>query len=442
MSDQGRTRWTRPWFLALYGAALVVILGGAGAAGACKFFVACGLRNQHISDFEGHGRGPMTLPADLDADTYAQGLDYPTDLAFMPDGRLLVASKDGLVSVVPRGGGSPEPFLDLRSRVNSAYFRGIMVIAVDPDYRLHPFVYVGYTAGKGRKGRPTVARLARFTVRDGVAIEGSERFIVGSKGTTSCNALPKTADCLPSEHDHVGMDIAFTPGGELFVSTGDGGGEERVEEVAFHAQDLDTLGGKILRIDRNGNGRPDNPYWDGKPSSNRSRVWTVGLRNPFRLTLAPDRNDEPLVGDVGWQAWERLVFAGRGTNLGWPCYEASARTKQYRETKRCTEFYRRYRTAPTRSWIALAHPEAASMTGGTALNTATALPARLRGDYMFGDWSESTIYVASLASEAPKPSLLTTNAAGPVAFAIGPDGAVYYVAANVGEVRRLARAGS
>ena len=429
------------------GFVVVVLVGGGGTAGACKLFLDCRIGNHvfgpnSVSDYAGKGSGNMELPPDLSVNDFAKGFHFPTDLAFLPDGRLLVASKDGLIDVVAKNGGTHSTFLDLRSRVNTSFFRGALNVAVDPEFRVHPYVYVTYTAiGEGGESpAATVVRVSRFRVTEKGADPASERVIIGRAGRLSCLAVPATADCLPSEVDHNGSDIAFAPDGTMFISTGDGGGEERVEQVALRAQNIDTLGGKVLHVDRNGMGLADNPYWDGDPQSNRSKVWAVGLRNPFRMTLLAGKESAPLVADVGWTNWERLVFAARGANLGWPCYEATEKTQKYRETEFCKSFYTSHPEAPTEPWFALPHPAGGSITGGVSLAGASALPRRLREDYVFGDWVTSRISLLPLGmieGRPVDPVVMAQRAAGPSAFAIGPDGALYYLAANLGEVRRI-----
>jgi hypothetical protein len=102
---------------------------------------------------------------------------------------------------------------------------------------------------------------------------------------------------------------------------------------AFRAQLVDSLNGKVLRIDpATGNGLPSNPYYDNtNPRSGRSRVYALGLRNPFRMSLQPetgshfppDGNPGVLhIGHVGYNTWEALdVVTGAKQNFGWPTYE-------------------------------------------------------------------------------------------------------------------------
>ena len=152
--------------------------------------------------------------------------------------------------------------------------------------------------------------------------------------------------------------MVFGEDGTLLVSCGDGATADTVDQGgsvnpaamplklwpmassgrrrdigAFRSQLVDCLNGKVLRIDpATGNGLPSNPYYDAaNPRSARSRVWALGLRNPYRMSLRPntgshfppDGNPGVLyVGNVGWNTWESLnVITGPRQNFGWPMFE-------------------------------------------------------------------------------------------------------------------------
>ena len=111
------------------------------------------------------------------------------------------------------------------------------------------------------------------------------------------------------------------------MSNGDGAAYGRVDPRAYRVQDLDNLSGKMLRIDPlTGLGLSDNPFYDNDPASNRSKVYSYGLRNPFRFAIHPTTG-EPYIGDVGWTNWEE-VNTGRGANFGWPHYEGAVGVNQ------------------------------------------------------------------------------------------------------------------
>ena len=98
-----------------------------------------------------------------------------------------------------------------------------------------------------------------------------------------------------------------------------------------------------MRIDpTTGLGLPDNPYWDGDANSNRSRVWHLGLRNPFRFTF--DSSGDLWIGDVGAGEWEEINSGPGGSDFGWPCYEGGAsgtlaQNTDFSSTPECQAYY-------------------------------------------------------------------------------------------------------
>jgi glucose/arabinose dehydrogenase len=440
---------SRPlWQLVGLAVLVLVFVGGAGAAGACKLFLNCHLHGSQsgLARYQGW-RAPLKgLPANLAVTIVARGFSYPTDFDFLADGRILIAERNGTIkSVSSSGRPGSRPFLDLSSRVATSYFRGILGLKVDPDFAAHPFVYVAYTptlAGEEPTG-PTVVRISRFRVANGRAVASSERVIVGGDDAKPCEELPSSADCLPSHLDVDGADVVFAPDGTLFVSTGygGGGGEEHVEDSAFLSQNRDSLAGKVLHIDRDGHGLPSNPFWDGDPDHNRSKVWATGFRNPFRMAMLPGRPTTLAVGNVGWHSWESLFRVTRGSDSGWPCYEGGHRTPEYRDTERCTYYYRAQPQMPNVPWVAVKHPPGiAAITAGGPLRRATQLPRNLQNDYVFADWGQGSLTVIPLSvTSDPPQTRLAESAAGPVRLRVGPDGALYYLAANGGELRRITR---
>jgi glucose/arabinose dehydrogenase len=427
-------------------AGVVVLVAGAGAAGACHFTnLNCHLRQHSHANPLNPTSSAISLPDGFSAETVASGFQLPTDFAFLPDGRILVAEKVGIVKLVENGKVADKPLIDLRNRVNSQFFRGLMSVDVDPDFAKNHFVYVVYTVNRHATDpkSPTFVRVSRFTLSDG-STAGGEKVIIGAAGskTGSCTTLPASTDCVPSDVDHIGADIAFGRDGTLFISTGDGGGQERVEATAFRAQDADALGGKVLHVTRDGRGLPSNPFYTGDVSANRSKVWVIGLRNPFRLTLAPG-TDLPIVGEVGWTTFDEIDAAPAGANLGWPCYEGTGRTREYESTSFCKAMY--HRATPVRApTISLAHGASSSVTGGV-FYTGSAYPSEYRGSYFYGDWAQGWIRYVRIDPSTGRATGRSTdfagNAGGPVAFQMGPDGNLYYLSIGNGDVRRFAYTG-
>jgi glucose/arabinose dehydrogenase len=382
------------------------------------------------------------LPPGFVEEVVTDDLIVPTDHAYLPDGRVLVAEHRGIVRLLQNG--TLSTFLDIRSRVNNFGERGLFGLAVDPAFTptQNNFVYVYYVFEDDptQPDAPKTARLSRFTVTGGVAGPASEVVLVGSEPSGSCNDLPAGADCIPSDfRDHHGGTIRFASDGSIFLSTGDGATSCCVNDNALRAQDVDSLAGKILRITRTGNGLPSNPFWNGNSDANRSKVWAYGLRNPFRFGLRPG-TDRPFIGDVGWRAWEEIDAGPAGSNFGWPCYEGSQRQPGYEPAPTCQSLYAQGPTAAVPPVLAYAHVGGgASVTGGV-FYSGTAFPSQYHGAYLYGDYALGwirTVRFDAADRVVGSPTDLTTAADGPVDIEVAQDGSVTYLSIITGELRRI-----
>ena len=419
---------------------------GVGVAVACKATdLNCHLRSApewQLSEIEGQRGGTRTLNPALTTERVVRGLDYPTDFDFLPDGRMLVVTRAGMIELVDHGRVRRKPVLDLTDHVSTWGLRGVMALAVEPSPKRPVHFYVAYSVRDPKypdptSPKPTTVRVSRYTLDGDTASPASEKLIEGRVTGGSCVTKP-TTDCLPGDRDHIGTDIAFLSDGRMLISTGDGGPAEGNVKLA---QNLDSLGGKILRVDRTGHGVPGNPFWNGDPDANRSKVWAYGFRNPFRLSTLP--NGDAVVGDVGFNDMEELDLVHRGADYGWPCYEGTRQTPRFHSTSFCATYYREHSKRPLAAWFALPHDGWQAVIAGVALNDATALPPEFRTKYVFADWAVSKLWVIDEATghEPLRPltdlHVVESGAAGPVRLRIGPDGALYELAINTGELWRI-----
>jgi glucose/arabinose dehydrogenase len=302
-------------------------------------------------------------PGSFVRENYITGLTQPTAFARTPDDSLMfISEKSGIIKVAQGTNVLPTPFIDLSAEVNDVRDRGLLSIAVHPDFfNGSPYVYASYTYDPpeafqnqnpntdlddpdGTGNRPS--RVVRITADAATgyttAVAGSQTVIVGTNSTWANTSRPDgnstgninipesgrnpdgsyIRDYLKTDSEsHSIGHLAFGLDGALYISNGDGTSYAQVDPRTASVLNVDNLYGKILRIDPiTGEGLSDNPFYDGDPNSNRSKVWNLGLRNPFRFTIQPDTGT-PFIGDVGWKTWEEVNIGDRGANFGWGAYE-------------------------------------------------------------------------------------------------------------------------
>jgi glucose/arabinose dehydrogenase len=222
---------------------------------------------------------------------------YVTSDPSDPD-RLFVVERSGAIQLVANG--EVRPFADISALVNPVGEGGLLSIALSPDFAASGRFFVYYT------GREDLAE-AEKTFPD---IHIAEMVASGATAATSSLRNLQTIP-HPNEDNHYGGQLQIGPEGNLFASTGDGGGSNDQEH---NAQDPTSLLGKILRL---------------TPSAAipEATAWSMGLRNPFRFSF--DRLVGDLwIGDVGQGVKEEVDWApapglGGGWNYGWNCYEGT-----------------------------------------------------------------------------------------------------------------------
>ena len=444
-----------------------------------------GLNNNHeILDwqFNTNVPDPSDPPppgTELTNELVASGLVAPTAIAWTPDGsNLYIAEQRGIIRVVQNGTLLSSPLLDFQDRVNGTRDRGLLDIAVHPDLDNNPYAYLLYTydppevfsnashplAGPDRNGN-RAGRLTRVTLDASTGytsiVANSEVVLVGTNSTWgNFNAFANSTNdfneppggILPngtniqdfiatdSESHTIGT-VTFGPDGNLYVSIGDGTSYNQVDPRTSRVQDVDNFSGKILRIDPiTGEGLTDNPFYNGDPNANRSKVYQMGLRNPFRTTVHPVTG-QVYIGDVGWVTWEEINAGNPGDNFGWPYYEGgsgtSNRTSGYRDLPEAAAFYNNVTVTP--SILALNH--AADGINAIVLGdvyTGGTYPTEYAGDLFFNDLGQGIVRNVSFDASGDITSVdtFTTGANIVVMIAQGPDGNLYYVDLNDGQVGR------
>jgi glucose/arabinose dehydrogenase len=307
-----RRRWTGPLLIALSLGLMVPLSASASPSGTAGLSSSpADAATADTTATAGTTTDTAVVPLEdltISATQVAFGLRRPTAIVAPDDGtdRLFITEKFGTVRVYhPDTGLAADPLLDVSEHVNpSGNERGLLGIALAPDFADSQTLYLAYTALPD--GAVT---LARYTLADA----GLEVL-------------------LEQEHaeygNHNGGQLAFGPDGHLYWSIGDGGGSG---DPFQSGQRLDTLLGKILRLDVSGSCGElpycipeDNPFAD--VAGARGEIWHYGLRNPWRFSF--DALDgSQWIGDVGQGRMEEidhLAPGEGGANLGWSCYEGTA----------------------------------------------------------------------------------------------------------------------
>lgn len=417
------------------------------------------------------------LPTGFQDSVVFAGLDKPAALRFAPNGMAFVAEKAGKIEVYEDlKDETPELFKDLRTETYDHGDRGLLGLAIDPEFPAKPYVYALFTydhvlgsekpvpewgsaehpegdfcpvsPANGADDCLVSGRLVRYTAEVSEDGEGHLHAVAGGE-----KALIPEEWCQQFSSHSIG-DLRFGSEGALYVSGGDGAsfgstpdygelGEppnpcDDPEEAggSLRAQDLITpetledptgLDGTIIRIDpETGEGWPTNPL-AGSASANERRIVAAGFRNPFRFTLDPETG-EMYVGNVGSSEYEeidRFDPTGALYNSGWPCYEGDNPQYQFvkLELPICEQLYEEpERVSPPlfyyshRSAIAPGDecPYAAgSAIAGPAFYEGEEFPKKYRGALFFADAVRGCFYVMPKGEDGrPDPDLIETFMTG------------------------------
>ena len=234
-------------------------------------------------------------------------LESPWDMAFLADGTMFFTEKCHGLSV-RQPGGNVVKLLGMKdakgypSSANDLFCEGqagMMGVAVDPNFGSNRFIYVSSTSSMTAPGTNRVLRLRV----NGDATAVAERVDI----VTDIAYKPRASDHpFGGPGAHNGGRLRFSPGdGYLYVTTGDTHNGETPQSPT-------RIGGKVLRIDRDGRAAPGN----GAPAGFDPRIYTYGHRNPQGLTFRPGTN-QPYVAENGpWHSDEVTALVAGG-NGGW-----------------------------------------------------------------------------------------------------------------------------
>jgi aldose sugar dehydrogenase len=223
------------------------------------------------------------VPEQVTAEVVAEGLEVPWELAFTPDGRILVTERPGRIRVIQDGTLQEEPFAVLEPVVSTSE-SGLMGLALHPNFAVNGHLFVCYTYQN--ENGDLRNRVARLTDANGVGVD--HQVIL---------------DDIPGAPRHNGCRLGFGPDRKLYVAMGDATESET-------AQNLESPSGKILRLEADGSVPADNPF----PGS---YVYTYGHRNPQGIDWHPETGDL-FITEHGPDVNDEINILEPGGNYGWP----------------------------------------------------------------------------------------------------------------------------
>jgi glucose/arabinose dehydrogenase len=397
------------------------------------------------------GLTAVTLPGTAAAapppltSTLVASIAAPTALAFLPNGVLLATNQAGKLYVVRNG--TPNQVHDLGPRICTNSERGLLGIAVDPQFATNRFIYLYFTQRSanaadpcpGGSGNPATAPMATNHVA---------RFRLEPNDTLSSEFT--VIDRLPNyAGNHNGGDLGFAPDGTLYVSVGDGGCDLRGGGCAGAnnaARDVDVAVGKILRVNTDGTIPSDNPFVgqsstpcgdDGLADLGKHcpETWAWGFRNPFRMAFGP--TGKLYVNDVGQGAWEEIDDVLKGADYGWNIREGHCSNPAL--DPNCNAPAPPGLTPPIHDYDRSAGCTA--ITGAAFVPNSAPWPGDYQGDYLFADYGCGKIFrLQQQGGVFTRDDLVTgLGARSAVHMEFGPDGALYFTSyAGGGAIHKIA----
>ena len=332
------------------------------------------------------------MASDYRVETWAEGLDLPWSIAFLPDGSALVTELGGKLRPISADGRVGEPI----ANVPAVYFAGqggLFDVVLHPQFADNRLVYLSYAEGSPRDNGTAIARGRLPASQPTLALEDVE--VIFRNFSRKDTAV------------HYGGRMAFLADGTLLLTTGDG------FDYREAAQDVDSGLGKVLRMNDDGSAAPGNPF-PGSPY-----VYSYGHRNPQGLAVGS--RGEIWLHEHGPRGGDELNRIEAGVNYGWPAITygvdySGAVISPYTEMDGMAQ--------PVHYWTPSIAPSGLSLYEG-------GLFPDWRGDLLLGALAAQEVRRLDLSADAPDGPVVAEERVFPEIATrvrdvrVGPEGALY-----------------
>ena len=353
--------------------------------------------------FEGQYRAPeKKANVAFDLVPVATGLESPWGMAFLPGGKILVTEKPGRLRVVSPDGTLSAPVTGL-PMVDARGQGGLLGLALDPNYATNQLIYWSYSEPQADMMNNTATARGRF-VDDAAAPRVENVQVI-------FHQQPMLRSTL-----HFGGRLVFGRDGTLFITVGD----RSITEGRMQSQKMDSLLGKMIRLNADGSIPKDNPFVGMKGL--RPDIWSIGHRNVQAATLHPTTG-ELWESEHGTRGGDEVNVARKGKDYGWPTIAYGIEYQGPRITG--DEQARAGMEQPVYYWDPNIAPS------GMTFYTGNAFPA-WRGSLFIGGLAGTSLIRLTVDGDkvVGEERLLTENKERIRDVAQGPDGALYVLTDN------------